>query len=120
MWLLLFCSRNPMLCYTLKVTVQVVDRHISITPGLAGGKPHITGHRITVQDVVVWHEHLGKTTDEISTEYGLTLSEIHAALSYYFDHQDEINESLQQHDTFIKTIKAQFFSLRDKKLSNEL
>jgi uncharacterized protein (DUF433 family) len=102
------------------VTIQVVDRHISITPGLVGGKPHITGHRITVQDVVIWHEHLGKTVDEISAEYDLTLSEIHAALSYYFDHQDEINQSLRQRDAFIKTMKAQFLSLRDKKLSNEL
>jgi hypothetical protein len=32
---------------------QVLDRHIEITPGVAGGKPRIAGHRITVQNIVI-------------------------------------------------------------------
>ena len=30
----------------------VLDRHIEITPGLTGSKPHIAGYRITVQNIV--------------------------------------------------------------------
>jgi uncharacterized protein (DUF433 family) len=33
--------------------VKVLDKHIEITPGIAGGKPHIAGHRITVQNIVI-------------------------------------------------------------------
>ena len=33
--------------------------HIEITPGICGGKPRIAGHRITVQNIVVWHEQMG-------------------------------------------------------------
>lgn len=34
--------------------------HIEITPGVAGGKPRIAGRRITMQNVVVWHERMGR------------------------------------------------------------
>lgn len=47
----------------------VLDRHIELTPGVAGGKPRIAGHRITVQNIVIWHERMGKSVDEISAEY---------------------------------------------------
>ena len=32
-----------------EMTIETLDRHIEITPGVAGGKPRIAGHRITVQ-----------------------------------------------------------------------
>ncbi len=35
---------------------SVIAEHIEITPGVCGGKPRITGHRIRVEDIVVWHE----------------------------------------------------------------
>lgn len=51
-------------------------QHIEVTSGITGGKPHIAGHRITVQDIVIWHERIGKSADEIASEHGLTLSDI--------------------------------------------
>ena len=72
----------------------VLDRHIEITPGIAGGRPRIAGHRITVQNIVIWHERMGWSIDEICAEYELTLAEVHAALAYYFDHQEEIDADL--------------------------
>jgi len=55
--------------------------HIETTPGVSGGKPRIAGHRITVQDIVIWHERMGLHPDEIAKEYGLSLSDICAALA---------------------------------------
>lgn len=60
---------------------ETLERRIEITPGVVSGKPHIAGHRITVQNVAIWHEWLGHTTDEIATEYDLTLADVHAALA---------------------------------------
>lgn len=51
--------------------MDTVATHIELTPGIAGGKPRIAGHRIKVQDIVVWHERLGLGADEIATEYDL-------------------------------------------------
>lgn len=81
--------------------------HIEVTPGVSGGKPRITGHRITVQDVAIWHERLGKSADEIATEYGLTLAEVHAALSYYFDHRVEIDRSIAEGEAFADSLRKQ-------------
>ena len=57
--------------------------HVEITPGVCGGKPHIAGHRVSVQNIAIWHERLGLEPDEIATTYGLTLGEVYAALAYY-------------------------------------
>ena len=86
------------------------NQHIEITPGVSGGKPRITGHRITVANIVIWHERLGKSADEIATEYDLTLSDVYAALAYYFDNREAIDES-------IANSKALVSSLRKKNVS---
>ena len=72
------------------MTRKTLDQHIETRPDIAGGKPRIAGHRITVRDIVLWHERLGKSVDEIASDYGLTLADVHAALAYYFDHRADI------------------------------
>jgi uncharacterized protein (DUF433 family) len=54
------------------MTIKTLGQHIEIIPDVAGGKPRIAGHRITVQNIVIWHEWMGRAADEIATEYGLT------------------------------------------------
>ena len=49
--------------------------------------------------------------------YGLTLSEIHAALTYYFDHQNEINESIREGEAFVKEMQKKSNSMLAQKLS---
>lgn len=72
-----------------------LDRFIEITPGVSGGKPRVTGRRITVQNLAIWHERMGLSADEIASDYDLSLAEVHAALAYYFDHRDEIEKSIR-------------------------
>ena len=100
------------------MTVPGLDKYIDITPDIVGGKPRIAGHRITVQDIAVWHERMGKTADEISAEYDLSLAEIYAALSYYFDHQNEINESIREREGFVQEMQQQSSSALAQKLSD--
>jgi uncharacterized protein (DUF433 family) len=95
---------------------QVLDRHIEITPGVAGGKPRIAGHRITVQSIVIWHERMGKSADEICAEYDLTLADVYAALAYYFDHRDEIDQSLEESEAFIEELRRARSSVLAQKL----
>ncbi|WLT37387.1 DUF433 domain-containing protein [Synechocystis sp. B12] len=69
--------------------------HIEITPGTCGGKPRIAGHRITVQDIVIWHERMGLSPDEIVYHHpSITLADVYAALSYYHDHLEEIRQGI--------------------------
>jgi uncharacterized protein (DUF433 family) len=95
-----------------------LDSHIEITPGVAGGKPRIAGHRITVQNVVIWHERMGMSADEIATEYGITLSDVHAALAYYFDHREEIDDSIQTGKDFAEALRGHTPSKLQQKLQS--
>jgi uncharacterized protein (DUF433 family) len=97
------------------MVAKTPDQHIEATPGVAGGKPRIAGHRITVQDIAVWHERLGKTADEIAAEYDLTLADVYAALTYYFDHRPDIDRSIEEGDAFVQSLRLSTPSkLREK------
>ncbi len=76
---------------------NVLTQHITKTPGVCGGRACIAGHRIRVQDVVVLHEMRGMAAKEIAAEYpGVSLADIHAALAYYYDHVEEIEEGFRE------------------------
>ena len=87
------------------MTTQSLDRHIVATPGTLGGKPRIAGRRISVQDIAIWHDRLGKSVDEICAEYGLSLAEVHAALAYYYDHRLEIEQHIKETDAFVRALR---------------
>jgi uncharacterized protein (DUF433 family) len=77
------------------------------TPGVRGGKPRIAGHRITVADVAIWHERMGMSPDEIVSEYPtITLSDVYAALAYYFDHREEVDREIREAEEFAERFRA--------------
>lgn len=95
---------------------KTLDEHIELTPDTAGGRPRIHGRRITVQDIAIWHERLGKSADEIAAEYDLTLADVHAALAYYFDHREEIDARMTEDHAFVEALRGRTPSKRDEKL----
>ncbi len=98
------------------MNVHMVERYIEITPDVAGGKPRIAGHRITVQNIAIWYERMGRTADEIAAEYNLTLAEVYAALAYYFDHRKEIERSIKEDEAFATALRKQTSSILHTKL----
>jgi len=86
---------------------HTLDQHIEVDADIAGDKPRIAGHRITVQNIVIWHERMGKTVDEIATEYDLTLADIYAALAYYFDHREQIDQSIIESESFVEALRQE-------------
>ena len=95
----------------------VIAEHIQITPGVCGGKPRIAGHRIRVQDIVIWYEHLNMSPDEIVFHYpSITLADVHAALAYYYDHLEEIRQDMRESKTFASQLAAQTPSILQRKL----
>lgn len=94
------------------MATKIPIQHIEITPGIAGGKPRIAGHRITVHDIAIWHERIGKSADEIATEYDLTLADVYAALAYYFDHREEIDRDIEESKLFVEALRQHTSSQR--------
>ncbi|MGD0656270.1 MAG: DUF433 domain-containing protein [Thermoguttaceae bacterium] len=88
------------------MATKTLDQLIEITPGISGGKPRIAGHRITVQNIAIWHERLGRSADEIAAEYDLSLTEVYAALAYYFSHREEIDRSISESESFVEQMKS--------------
>ncbi len=96
---------------------NVLQQHIEMTPGVLGGKPRIAGHRISVQHIAIWYDRMGMTADEIVDQHpGITLGDVHAALAYYFDHVDEINESIRADEEFAEEMRKRTPSLLKDKL----
>ncbi len=95
----------------------VISEHIQISPDICGGKPHIAGHRIRVQDIVVWHEQMGRSPDEIVSRYpSITLADVYAALAYYHDHFQEIRQQIQQSEQRVQELQAKIPSKVQQKL----
>jgi uncharacterized protein (DUF433 family) len=101
-------------------TVAVIKEHIEMTLGVCGGKPRISGHRITVQNIAVWHEQMGMSPDEILLHYpSINLSDIYAALAYYYDHREEIRKQIEDDEFFALAMKKNTVSLVQQKLRNQ-
>ena len=94
-----------------------LNQHIVKTTGIVGGSPHIAGHRVRVLDIVVWHEKCGFSPDQIVDLFpGITLADVHAALAYYFDNTEEIEEEFRQESSIVSETKSQYPSKVRKEL----
>ena len=86
---------------------QIAD-HIEATPGVCGGRPRIAGHRIRVQDIVISHEALGLSPDEIADDFPtITLADVYAALAYYHDHREEIRKEIDDDRAFAERFRRE-------------
>ena len=76
-------------------TVRTEYAHVVCTPGVVGGEPRIADHRTRVRDVVAARDLRGYSPEEIagSVYPELTLAQVYAALAYYEDHRDEIDQA---------------------------
>ncbi len=80
--------------------------HIEMRPGVRGVRAFIAGHRVRVQDIVLWDEE-GLSADEIVARVPtITLADVHAALAYYYDHPDEINRQIQDDESFANQMES--------------
>lgn len=96
--------------------MNVISQHIEITPGVCGGKPRIAGHRIRVEDIVIWRERMGLSPDEIVSQYPtITLADVYAALAYCHDHLEEIRQQIREDEEFAREMQAKTPSLVKQK-----
>ncbi|MBK9094010.1 MAG: DUF433 domain-containing protein [Anaerolineae bacterium] len=71
-------------------------RHITRVPGVCGGRPIIQGTRTPVKAIVGYHK-LGLSADDILAGLPhLTPAQVYEALSYYHDHQAEIEQEIAE------------------------
>ena len=82
----------------MATAAKIVFPHIVKEPGYCGGKAAIDDTRVRVNNVAFLAKQ-GLTSQQILEHYpDLTLAQVHAALTYYYDHADEIEAELAAED----------------------
>jgi uncharacterized protein (DUF433 family) len=87
---------NERKVHNSRMTTASTNRYIITDATILGGEPIITGTRTPVRAIVeLWR--MGTGPEEIATKLPhLTLGQIFDALSYYSEHQVEINEYIER------------------------
>ncbi len=82
-----------MLC---SMSAETLSRYVTRNPEILSGEPIILGTRTSVRAIVgLWR--LGISPEEILNHLPhLTLAQVFDALSFYLDHQAEINEYIER------------------------
>ena len=77
--------------------VKTEHPHIVRLENVCGGEPVVDGLRVTVRHVVTLHQH-GESILEIAEALGITEAQVFHALSYFFDHREEILALIAQEE----------------------
>jgi uncharacterized protein (DUF433 family) len=89
---------------------------ISTNPNVRSGRPCIAGTTIEVSAIVIAKIMHMQTPDEIANDYRLTLSQVYAALSYYYDHKAEIDAQIAEQNAIADTFKEKCIGSRHSPL----
>lgn len=99
----------------MKTPVEVKEPHpvegtehpyIVRIKGVCGGRPTIKGTRISVRHIAQMHK-AGDTVEEILQAHPhLTAAAVYDAISYYLDHQQEIEQEIVENR--IETLMAKY------------
>jgi uncharacterized protein (DUF433 family) len=80
---------------TVPTQVLAIESVVS-DPDIRGGKPIVAGTTLRVSDLAAYHVFAGLTPDQLSVQFDLDLSRVHAALAYYFQHKAEIDAEIRE------------------------
>jgi uncharacterized protein (DUF433 family) len=81
----------------MSATIRTEHPHIVRLEGVCGGEPVIDGLRVTVRHVATLHQR-GESAAEIAEALNITEAQVFHALSYFFDHRDEILTLIAEED----------------------
>jgi uncharacterized protein (DUF433 family) len=100
-------NQTPIVPAEVEGTIPVIREYIGIKPDYCGGKPHLLGHRIKVEDIVLMHERMRMSASKIIEDLPtISLAQVYAALAYYHDHRDEIEADIRDGDEFVERLRA--------------
>ncbi len=72
-------------------------------------RPVVTGTDLTVSQIAAEYEHQRMTPDEIVEAHPhLTLAAVHAALAYYYEHQDAIRQQWEEDRVLVASLRSRY------------
>ena len=101
----------------LTLAKQVKHPYIAIDKRIRGGEPIISGTGIRVLDIAVRYEIMGMSPDDILAAFPhLNLSQVHDAISYYYEHKNEIDREWKTEVKETVALRKKHTSLLEKKI----
>lgn len=88
----------------METTVESINL-IATNPQIRGGRPHIIGTTIEVAVIAIARVVHGQQPEEIAADYALSLPQVYAALSYYYDHKASIDATIQERRQLAESMK---------------
>ncbi len=71
--------------------------------------PILQGTRIRVLDIGIEFEYQGMSPDEIVRAHPhLSLAQVHAALSYFYEHLAEMREKIRQDEAYVEQLRKKY------------
>jgi uncharacterized protein (DUF433 family) len=83
---------------------------ISTDPNVRNGRPCIAGTGIEVSAIAITSVVHMQSPEQIASDYRLNLAQVHAALAYYYDHREAIDESIRSQEEMAEQLKEQIFA----------
>ena len=65
-------------------------------PNIRGGRPCILGTGLRVIDIVMSMQFGNRSPEQIANDYQVSLGRIHAALAYYYENKEEIDDDIRE------------------------
>lgn len=93
--------------------VTLTINHIAVDPEMCGGRPYIQGKGISVQYIADLYNHAW-AVDDLVREFDLTPGQVYAALSYYSDHQTEIDQDIEATAQLVRQVGISAADLRTR------
>lgn len=86
--------------------IPVKHPYIKTDKKISQGSPVIVGTRTRIIDIIIEYEYLGKTPDQIIDAHPyLSLAQVHDALSYYYDHREEVDQEIVDRKDELKKLQ---------------
>ncbi len=90
-------------------TVQSINL-ITTNPKVRNGRPCLAGTGLEVSVLAIARIIHNRTPEQIATDYDISLAEVHAALSYYYAHKDDIDASIRERRELVQELKEQLIA----------
>ena len=74
---------------------------------IMSGSPRIAGTRIRVRDIVEKYVVIKDPPAVIAREFIISISDVHEALSYYYENTEEIQEEIRKDREFIDKFRKE-------------
>jgi len=74
---------------------------------LMSGSPRIAGTRIRVRDIVEKYIVMDDSPAVIAREFGISISDVHEVLSYYYENTEKIQEEIKKDKKFIEKFRKE-------------